>query len=154
MNNQLLKICVSAIYMYWFDLILYLPVNSYFSVMSGLVFLGWTRTRQKLSCSRIQCSVSGEAGTGKPLDLESSALPLSYCTPQCNVYGTNYKFPETNSQLRLTCDQSCYALCPSCFPPGFIFLCLPLTRYKGLLPYVDHFHHVTYIILNKLYPIA
>ena len=48
-----------------FVLILYVPVND-FSVMSEQVFLGWTSTKQRKSCSTTQHSASGEARTHIP----------------------------------------------------------------------------------------
>ena len=36
-------------FIYLFDFILYVPVSN-FSVMSGLVFLDWTSTKQRIEC--------------------------------------------------------------------------------------------------------
>ena len=56
-----------------FDLILYITVDT-FSVTSGQVFLGCSRTKQ-----RIKCLAQGRNTVGK-----SSTLPLSHCAPlQC-----------------------------------------------------------------------
>ena len=58
----------------FFDLILYVPVNN-FSVMWGHVFLGWTSTKQELTClaQTTQCSDAGEART-RNLSISSEAL--------------------------------------------------------------------------------
>ena len=65
-----------------FDLILYVPVNN-FSVLSGRVFLGWTRTKQGFMCltqgHNIVTPVRLEPA---PFCLKSSTLPLSHCAPR------------------------------------------------------------------------
>ena len=61
-----------------FGLILYVSVNI-FSVMSGQVFLGLTRTKQSISIlfkDTMQCLRCGP--NMQPLDLESSTLQGSY----------------------------------------------------------------------------
>ena len=65
----------SIVWMLFFDLIIYVPANN-FSVMSGLVFLGWTSTMQGLMCLALRTQ-RNDAGLG------SSTLPLSYCPPYC-----------------------------------------------------------------------
>ena len=47
-------ICVYLVFCL-FDLILYVPVNS-FSIMSGWVFLGWTST--KAACIHVPCGMN------------------------------------------------------------------------------------------------
>ena len=59
--------------MFFFDLMLYIPVNN-FSVMSGQVFLGWTSRIQGLMClAQEHNSGAGEALTRSP-SVSSQAL--------------------------------------------------------------------------------
>ena len=68
-----------------FDLILYVPVNS-FSVMSdGRIFLGWTSTKQGLM-SLAQGHNAMTPVRLEPAALESSTLPLSHCGPHTHTH--------------------------------------------------------------------
>ena len=82
--------------------ILYVPVNS-FSVMLGWIFLGWTNTKQGLMC------LAKGHNTGLPMRLEtcnplieSSALPLSHCSPKRFRYSyarSSFRYPRWPIQL-------------------------------------------------------
>ena len=72
---------VGNIFICLFDLILYDPVNN-FSVMLGWVFLGWTSTKQGLMClAQGHNTLTPVRLNPRHFCLQSSALPLSHCTP-------------------------------------------------------------------------
>ena len=88
-----------------FGLFLYVPVNNC-SVMSGLVFLGWSmkyKARINVSCSRTQRSDAGEAWTHNPSVMSQAlyhwATPLHSLTLKIRSRSpkSNNSFPSPNN---------------------------------------------------------
>ena len=103
----------TVLYKYFlFDLILYVPVNS-FSVMSGRFFLGRTSTKQGIMClAQGHNAVTPVRLEPATLRLETSTLPLSHCALPLYRYESKWRFRPKTEHLWMAvfaCFNPCHA---------------------------------------------